>query len=45
MNKKLKKVDVFFTEDNKEKLRLKAESMGIGMATVIKIAVEEYLKK
>lgn len=40
-----KKIEIFLTEENKEKLRVKAESMGIGMATVIKIALEEYLKK
>lgn len=40
-----KKIEIFLTEENKEKLKLKADSMGIGMATVIKIALQEYLNK
>lgn len=44
MNNK-KKIEIFLTEENKAKLKIKADSMGIGMATVIKIALEEYLKK
>jgi len=45
MRKKNKeKVEVFMPDELKEKLRLKAESLGIGMATVIKIALEGFLK-
>lgn len=45
MDKIKKKVEVFFSEEVKQRLKAKADSMGIGMATVIKIALEEYLKK
>lgn len=39
------KVEVYFTKDAKERLKARADSLGVGMATVIKLALEEYLKK
>jgi predicted DNA-binding protein len=40
-----KKIEIFVTEEMKKRLKEKADFLGIGMATVLKIALEEYLKK
>lgn len=39
------KVEVFMSDELKEKLRTRADLLSIGMATVIKVALEEYLNK
>jgi hypothetical protein len=43
--RKKQKIEVYMSDDLKESLKLCAESMSIGMATVIKIALEEFLNK
>jgi len=43
--RKKQKVEVYMSDELKESLRLRAEALSVGMATVIKIALEEYLKK
>lgn len=40
-----KRIEIFVTEDSKRKLLEIANTMGIGVATVVKISIEEYLNK
>lgn len=44
MNKK-EKIEIFVDPAIKEKLRLHAETIGGTMAGIIKVALNEYLKK
>ena len=44
MKKDKKKIEVYFTEEWKNKIQSKAFESGISMAEVIKRALEAYLK-
>jgi predicted DNA-binding protein len=39
------KVEVYMTDEMKEKIRIRADVLGVGMATIIKIALEGYLNE
>lgn len=40
-----KKIEIFVPLEVKEALKKKADSLGVGMATILKIALDEYLRK
>lgn len=42
--KEKKRIEIFVSENVKTKLTEIAEDLGIGVATVIKLAIDKYLK-
>jgi predicted DNA-binding protein len=43
--KNKQRIEIFVTQETKDKLSEKADSLMVGVATIVKMAIEEYLKK
>lgn len=44
-SKNKQRIEIFVTQETKDNLSQKADSLMVGVATIVKIAIEDYLKK